>query len=103
VSGLDANIRTDGYVTGCLYQWTSGGNCGSVGFLDRISHPISWPGGDGEDAHVMLVGSAPTVRRGDKAFRSKSSGFLHGARKLEEWLKSLNTSLSSILKITASK
>ena len=87
--GLGANPDRDGYVTldACIMDEL--GNCGSVGFLERIKHPISVARRVMEKTpHVMLVGVGAQEFAVAEGFPLEEQKLSDDARKTyEEWLK----------------
>src|SRR5258708_31811709 len=87
--GLGANPDRDGYVTldACIMDEL--GNCGSVGFLERIKHPISVARRVMEKTpHVMLVGSGAQQFAVAEGFPLEEQKLSDDARKTyEQWLK----------------
>jgi N4-(beta-N-acetylglucosaminyl)-L-asparaginase len=87
--GLGANPDRDGFVTldACIMDEL--GNCGSVGFLERIKHPISVARRVMEKTpHVMLVGSGAQQFAVAEGFPLEEQKLSDDARKTyEQWLK----------------
>jgi N4-(beta-N-acetylglucosaminyl)-L-asparaginase len=87
--GLGANPDRDGIVTldACIMDEHS--NCGSVGFLERIKHPISVARRVMEKTpHVMLVGSGAQQFAVAEGFPLEEQKLSDDAKKnYEEWLK----------------
>jgi len=87
--GLGANPDRDGFVTldACImdHQW----NCGSVGFLERIKHPISVARRVMEKTpHVMLVGAGAQEFAVAEGFPLEPQQLSVDAKKAyEQWLK----------------
>jgi N4-(beta-N-acetylglucosaminyl)-L-asparaginase len=87
--GLGANPDRDGYVTLDAsimdHQW----NCGSVGFIERIKHPISVARRVMEKTpHVMLVGVGAQEFAVAEGFPLEPAGLSEDAKKsYEQWLK----------------
>jgi N4-(beta-N-acetylglucosaminyl)-L-asparaginase len=87
--GLGANPDRDGYVTLDAsimdHQW----NCGSVGFIERIKHPISVARRVMEKTpHVMLVGVGAQEFAIAEGFPLEPAGLSEDAKKsYEQWLK----------------
>jgi N4-(beta-N-acetylglucosaminyl)-L-asparaginase len=90
--GLGANPDRDGYVTldACIMDEL--GNCGSVGFLERIKHPISVARRVMEKTpHVMLVGVGAQEFAVEQGFPLEEQKLSGDARKAYElWLKDSN-------------
>ena len=87
--GLGANPDRDGYVTLDACIMDDQGNCGSVGFLERIKHPISVARRVMEKTpHVMLVGVGAQQFAVREGFPLEDPKLSDDARKsYEEWLK----------------
>jgi len=87
--GLGANPDRDGYVTLDACIMDDLGNCGSVGFLERIKHPISVARRVMEKTpHVMLVGVGAQEFAMAEGFPLEEQKLSDDARKTyEEWLK----------------
>jgi len=87
--GLDANPDRDGYVTLDACIMDERGNCGSVGFLERIRHPISVARRVMEKTpHVMLVGIGAQQFAVAEGFPLEEQRLSDSAKKsYEEWLK----------------
>ncbi len=87
--GLGANPDRDGFVTLDACIMDDKGNCGSVGFLERIKHPISVARRVMEKTpHVMLVGIGAqefAVAEGFPLEEQKLSG--DAKKAYEQWLK----------------
>lgn len=87
--GLGANPDRDGFVTldACIMDEFF--NCGSVGFLERIKHPISVARKVMEKTpHVMLVGSGAQAFAVAEGFLLEPENLSEDAKKnYEEWLK----------------
>lgn len=87
--GLGANPDRDGYVTldACIMDEL--GNCGSVGFLERIKHPISVARRVMEKTpHVMLVGVGAQEFAVAEGFPLEEQKLSDDARHAyEQWLK----------------
>lgn len=87
--GLGANPDRDGYVTldACIMDEL--GNCGSVGFLERIKHPISVARRVMEKTpHVMLVGIGAQEFAVAEGFPLEEQKLSDDARHAyEQWLK----------------
>ena len=87
--GLGANPDRDGYVTldACIMDEL--GNCGSVGFLERIKHPISVARRVMEKTpHVMLVGAGAQEFAIAEGFPLEEQKLSDDARHAyEQWLK----------------
>jgi N4-(beta-N-acetylglucosaminyl)-L-asparaginase len=87
--GLGANPDRDGYVTLDAsimdHQW----NCGSVGFIERIKHPISVARRVMEKTpHVMLVGVGAQEFAIAEGFPLEPAGLSEDAKKsYDQWLK----------------
>jgi len=87
--GLGANPDRDGYVTLDAsimdHQW----NCGSVGFIERIKHPISVARRVMEKTpHVMLVGVGAQEFAVAEGFPLEPAGLSEDAKKsYDQWLK----------------
>jgi N4-(beta-N-acetylglucosaminyl)-L-asparaginase len=87
--GLGANPDRDGYVTLDAsimdHQW----NCGSVGFVERIKHPISVARRVMEKTpHVMLVGVGAQEFAIAEGFPLEPAGLSEDAKKsYDQWLK----------------
>jgi N4-(beta-N-acetylglucosaminyl)-L-asparaginase len=87
--GLGANPDRDGYVTLDACIMDDQGNCGSVGFLERIKHPISVARRVMEKTpHVMLVGVGARQFAVEEGFPLEDGKLSDDARKAyQEWLK----------------
>jgi N4-(beta-N-acetylglucosaminyl)-L-asparaginase len=87
--GLGANPDRDGYVTLDACIMDDKGNCGSVGFLERIKHPISVARRVMEKTpHVMLVGSGAQQFAVAEGFPLEAPDLSDDAKKTyEQWLK----------------
>ncbi|MHA4807602.1 isoaspartyl peptidase/L-asparaginase family protein [Flavitalea flava] len=87
--GLGANPDRDGIVTLDACIMDEKGNCGSVGFLERIKHPISVARKVMEKTpHVMLVGSGAQKFAVAEGFPLEEQKLSDDARHAyEEWLK----------------
>ena len=87
--GLGANPDRDGYVTLDACIMDEAGNCGSVGFLERIKHPISVARRVMERTpHVMLVGSGAQQFAVAEGFPLEEQKLSDDAkRSYEQWLK----------------
>ncbi len=87
--GLGANPDRDGFVTldACIMDEFS--NCGSVGFLERIKHPISVARRVMEKTpHVMLVGEGAQQFAIAEGFPLEAKKLSDEAKKAyENWLK----------------
>jgi N4-(beta-N-acetylglucosaminyl)-L-asparaginase len=87
--GLGANPDRDGFVTldACIMDEFS--NCGSVGFLERIKHPISVARRVMEKTpHVMLVGSGAQQFAVAEGFTLEEQKLSPDAQKnYDNWLK----------------
>jgi len=87
--GLGANPDRDGIVTLDACIMDEKGNCGSVGFLERIKHPVSVARRVMEKTpHVMLVGSGAqqfAVAEGFPLEEQKLSG--EAKKAYDQWLK----------------
>jgi N4-(beta-N-acetylglucosaminyl)-L-asparaginase len=87
--GLGANPDRDGFVTldACIMDEFS--NCGSVGFLERIKHPISVARRVMEKTpHVMLVGNGAQQFAVAEGFSLEEQKLSPDAQKnYTEWLK----------------
>jgi len=87
--GLGANPDRDGFVTldACIMDEFS--NCGSVGFLERIKHPISVARKVMEKTpHVMLVGSGAQQFAVAEGFKLEEQKLSPDARKnYDNWLR----------------
>ena len=87
--GLGANPDRDGFVTldACIMDEFS--NCGSVGFLERIKHPIAVARRVMEKTpHVMLVGSGAQQFAVAEGFPLEEQKLSPNAKKnYEQWLK----------------
>ncbi len=87
--GLGANPDRDGFVTldACIMDEFS--NCGSVGFLERIKHPISVARRVMEKTpHVMLVGSGAQQFAIAEGFPLEEQKLSDDAKKnYDNWLK----------------
>src|SRR5258708_35165368 len=87
--GLGANPDRDGFVTLDASIMDDKGNCGSVGALERIKHPISVARRVMEKTpHVMLVGSGAQQFAVAEGFPLEEQQLSDDARKTyEQWLK----------------
>jgi N4-(beta-N-acetylglucosaminyl)-L-asparaginase len=87
--GLGANPDRDGFVTLDACIMDEKGNCGSVGFLERIKHPISVARRVMEKTpHVMLVGSGAQQFAVAEGFHLEEQKLSDDAKKAyEQWLK----------------
>ncbi len=87
--GLGANPDREGIVTLDACIMDESGNCGSVGFLERIKHPVSVARRVMEKTpHVMLVGSGAQAFALAEGFPLEPQKLSYNARKAyEEWLK----------------
>ena len=87
--GLGANPDREGFVTLDACIMDEQGNCGSVGFLERISHPVSVARRVMEKTpHVMLVGSGAQAFAIAEGFPLEEQKLSDTAKKAyEEWLK----------------
>jgi N4-(beta-N-acetylglucosaminyl)-L-asparaginase len=87
--GLGANPDRDGFVTLDACIMDESGNCGSVGFLERIRHPISVARRVMEKTpHVMLVGSGAQQFAVAEGFPLEEQKLSDDAkRNYEQWLK----------------
>jgi N4-(beta-N-acetylglucosaminyl)-L-asparaginase len=87
--GLGANPDRDGHVTLDACIMDDKGNCGSVGFLERIKHPISVARRVMEKTpHVMLVGVGAQEFAVAEGFPLESPELSDDAKKAyQEWLK----------------
>jgi len=87
--GLGANPDRDGYVTLDACIMDDQGNCGSVGFLERIKHPISVARRVMERTpHVMLVGVGAQQFAVAEGFPLEDGKLSAEAQKTyNEWLK----------------
>ena len=87
--GLGANPDRDGYVTLDACIMDDKGNCGSVGFLERIKHPISVARRVMEKTpHVMLVGNGAQEFAVAEGFPLEPPVLSDDAKKAyEQWLK----------------
>lgn len=87
--GLGANPDRDGFVTLDACIMDEKGNCGSVGFLERIKHPISVARRVMEKTpHVMLVGSGAQQFAVAEGFPLEKQKLSDDAKKAyEQWLK----------------
>ena len=87
--GLNANPDRDGFVTldACIMDEFS--NCGSVGFLERIKHPVSVARRVMEKTpHVMLVGSGAQEFAVAEGFPLEEQKLSSDAQKnYDNWLK----------------
>jgi N4-(beta-N-acetylglucosaminyl)-L-asparaginase len=87
--GLGANPDRDGFVTldACIMDEFS--NCGSVGFLERIKHPVSVARRVMEKTpHVMLVGSGAQQFAVAEGFPLEEQKLSEDAQKnYDNWLK----------------
>lgn len=87
--GLGANPDRDGFVTLDACIMDEKGNCGSVGFLERIKHPISVARRVMEKTpHVMLVGIGAQKFAVSEGFPLEEQKLSDDAKHAyEEWLK----------------
>jgi N4-(beta-N-acetylglucosaminyl)-L-asparaginase len=87
--GLGANPDRDGFVTLDASIMDDKGNCGAVGCLERIKHPISVARRVMEKTpHVMLVGDGAQAFAVAEGFPLESRELSPGAKHAyEEWLK----------------
>lgn len=87
--GLGANPDRDGIVTLDACIMDENANCGSVGFLERIKHPISVARRVMEKTpHVMLVGSGALQFAIAEGFQLEDQKLSEEAKKnYENWLK----------------
>jgi N4-(beta-N-acetylglucosaminyl)-L-asparaginase len=87
--GLGANPDRDGYVTLDACIMDERGNCGAVGFLERIKHPISVARRVMEKTpHVMLVGIGAQQFAVAEGFPLEEQRLSDNAKKsYQEWLK----------------
>jgi len=87
--GLGANPDRDGFVTLDACIMDEKGNCGSVGFLERIKHPISVARRVMEKTpHVMLVGSGAQQFAVAEGFPLEEQKLSDDAKKAYgQWLK----------------
>lgn len=87
--GLGANPDREGIVTLDASIMDEKGNCGAVGFLERIKHPISVARRVLEfTPHVMLVGEGAQQFAIKQGFRLESESLSPDAEKAyKEWLK----------------
>ncbi len=87
--GLDANPDRDGFVTLDASIMDHEFNCGSVGFLERIKHPISVARKVMEKTpHVMLVGEGAQQFAVSQGFKLESGELSDDAKKeYLNWLK----------------
>jgi N4-(beta-N-acetylglucosaminyl)-L-asparaginase len=87
--GLGASPDRDGYVTLDACIMDDKGNCGSVGFLERIKHPISVARRVMEKTpHVMLVGVGAQQFAVSEGFPLEEQKLSTSAKHAyEEWLK----------------
>lgn len=87
--GLNANPDRDGFVTLDACIMDENFNCGSVGFLERIKHPISVARRVMEKTpHVMLVGLGAQQFAVAEGFTLEEQKLSEQAKKnYEEWLK----------------
>jgi N4-(beta-N-acetylglucosaminyl)-L-asparaginase len=87
--GLGANPDRDGFVTLDACIMDENFNCGSVGFLERIKHPISVARRVMEKTpHVMLVGSGAQAFAVAEGFILEEENLSEDAKKnYQEWLK----------------
>jgi N4-(beta-N-acetylglucosaminyl)-L-asparaginase len=87
--GLGANPDRDGFVTLDACIMDEKGNCGSVGFLERIKHPVSVARRVMEKTpHVMLVGSGAQQFAVAEGFPLEEQKLSDDAKKAyEQWLK----------------
>ncbi|HMH21718.1 MAG TPA: N(4)-(beta-N-acetylglucosaminyl)-L-asparaginase [Puia sp.] len=87
--GLGANPDRDGYVTLDACIMDERGNCGSVGFIERIKHPISVARRVMEKTpHVMLVGIGAQQFAVSEGFPLEEQRLSDSAKKsYKEWLK----------------
>jgi N4-(beta-N-acetylglucosaminyl)-L-asparaginase len=90
--GLAANPDRDGHVTLDASIMDHEFNCGSVGFLERIKHPISVARKVMENTpHVMLVGEGAQQFAVSQGFQLASGKLSASAEKsYREWLKNSN-------------
>jgi N4-(beta-N-acetylglucosaminyl)-L-asparaginase len=87
--GLNANPDRDGFVTLDASIMDENGNCGSVGCIERIKHPISVARLVMEKTpHVMLVGEGAQQFAVSEGFPLEPEILSDAAKKnYEEWLK----------------
>jgi N4-(beta-N-acetylglucosaminyl)-L-asparaginase len=87
--GLGANPDRDGYVTLDASIMDHEGNCGAVGFLERIRHPISVARRVMEKTpHVMLVGAGAQEFAVSEGFPLEAQDLSADAKKAyEQWLQ----------------
>ncbi len=87
--GLNANPDRDGFVTLDASIMDENGNCGSVGCIERIKHPISVARLVMEKTpHVMLVGAGAQEFAVSEGFALEPEVLSDDAKKnYEEWLK----------------
>lgn len=87
--GLNANPDRDGFVTLDASIMDENGNCGSVGCIERIKHPISVARLVMEKTpHVMLVGEGAQEFALAQGFELEPEVLSDDAKKnYEEWLK----------------
>jgi N4-(beta-N-acetylglucosaminyl)-L-asparaginase len=87
--GLGASPDRDGYVTLDACIMDDKGNCGSVGFLERVKHPISVARRVMEKTpHVMLVGVGAQQFAVAEGFPLEEQKLSDSAKHAyEEWLK----------------
>lgn len=87
--GLGANPDREGFVTLDASIMDENGNCGAVGFLERIKHPISVARKVMENSpHVFLVGDGAQKFAVDQGFTLESKKLSENAEKnYENWLK----------------
>jgi N4-(beta-N-acetylglucosaminyl)-L-asparaginase len=87
--GLGANPDREGFVTLDACIMDEHFNCGSVGFLERIKHPISVARRVMEKTpHVMLVGEGAQQFAVAEGFPLESNKLSEDAKKnYDEWLK----------------
>lgn len=87
--GLGANPDREGIVTLDACIMDDRGNCGSVGFLERIKHPVSVARRVMEKTpHVMLVGSGAQAFAMAEGFPLEEQKLSDNARKAYgEWLQ----------------
>jgi N4-(beta-N-acetylglucosaminyl)-L-asparaginase len=87
--GLGANPDREGIVTLDACIMDDRGNCGSVGFLERIKHPVSVARRIMEKTpHVMLVGGGAQAFALVEGFPLEEQKLSDNARRAyEEWLK----------------
>ncbi len=87
--GLGANPDREGFVTLDASIMDENFNCGSVGFLERIKHPISVARRVMEKTpHVMLVGDGAQAFAVAEGFLLEKENLSEDAKKnYEEWLK----------------